>query len=279
MLNPIIESHNRPLMMGILNVTPDSFSDGGEYAETAKAVAHAKEMLADGADIIDIGGESTRPGSESVSAQEQIKRVVPVISELYAETKCCISVDTTLSQVAHEAIQAGASIINDISAFEDDDKMADVAAATGCYAILMHKKGRPADMQDNPNYEDAVDEIYQYLRDRVDYAVSRGVKRENLIVDPGIGFGKTVDHNLCLVQNIGKFHRLGLPVLLGASRKSFIGKILDIDTPAERVFGDAAVTAYACREGVQIFRVHDVRACKQVIQMTQAITKVNLKSE
>ncbi len=261
----------RPLIMGILNVTPDSFSDGGMFYDSIKAVEHAKEMLEDGADIIDIGGESTRPGSESVSAAEQIRRIVPVIELLYSETGCCISIDTTRAEVAARAVAAGASIINDISALEDDAEMVSTVGSTDSFVILMHKKGRPADMQDSPDYGDVVDDILQYLSDRISFAESCGVKREKIIIDPGIGFGKTVEHNLSLIKNIGRFHDLGVPVLLGASRKSFIGKILDINEPLDRVYGDSAVTAFACREGVNIFRVHDVESCKQVIKMTTAI--------
>ena len=269
--NPVRESFQRPLIMGILNVTPDSFSDGGKFVDPVAAVEHAKTMLADGADIIDIGGESTRPGSESVSTIEQIDRIIPVIKLLYSETGCCISVDTTKAEVARSAANAGASIINDISALEDDPGMAAAAADSGCFVVLMHKKGRPADMQDSPTYNSVVDDIYQYLSDRVNYTESCGINRKKIIVDPGIGFGKTSEHNLCIIKNISRFHDLGVPVLLGASRKSFIGKILDIDEPVNRVFGDAAVTSFACREGVQIFRVHDVKSCKQILKMTSAI--------
>ena len=269
--DPVKEAYQRPLIMGILNVTPDSFSDGGRFISPEKALAHARQMIADGADIIDIGGESTRPGSKPVSTTEQVERIVPVIKMLYSETKCCISVDTTKSEVAHKAIEAGASIINDISAFEDDIDMAAVAASVGCPVVLMHKKGRPVDMQNNPCYNNAVEEVYRYLEERIEYADSQGVKKSKIIVDPGIGFGKTAEHNLSLIKNIERFQSLGVPVLLGASRKSFIGKILNIEEPVDRIFADASVISFACLEGTHIFRVHDVLSCNHILKMTSAI--------
>ncbi len=267
-------STDTPVVMGILNVTPDSFSDGGKYYSSVDiAVEHALQMVKNGAGIIDIGGESTRPGSERISAPEQINRVVPVISALAAKTSVPISIDTTLAAVASAAISAGASIINDISAFEDDPDMAATVARLNCPVIIMHKKGRPKDMQDDPKYVSVVNEVYDYLADRISLAVSAGVKKDNIIVDPGIGFGKTVDHNLELIRSLAKLHDLGTPVLLGASRKSFIGKVLDIDIPADRIYGDLAVLAYALTQGVDIVRVHEVKPAVQVVNMFNAISK------
>lgn len=269
--NELRNNKSLPLIMGILNVTPDSFSDGGKFLDRDLAVVKAITMISEGADIIDIGGESTRPGSVSVSPSEQIDRIVPVIEKLSERVGVPISVDTASAEVFAAAHQAGASILNDISALEDDPAMANLAAETDCQVILMHKKGRPLDMQNNPVYDDVVNEVYAYLAQRIEFALSAGIKKDKIIIDPGIGFGKTVDHNLQLVKNIDKFNSLGVRVLLAASRKTFIGKVLDIDSPVERIYGDTAVIAYAAVKGVNMLRVHEVAAASQIIKMIQAI--------
>ncbi len=228
-------------------------------------------MAEQGADIIDIGGESTRPGSGRVSAADQIARIVPVIKALNGRLTVPISVDTTLSEVAQAAFDVGASVINDISAFEDDPKMAVTAASLGCPAIITHKKGSPANMQISPEYCDVVGEVRGYLNSRIEYALDSGINKDNIIIDPGIGFGKTVEHNLQLIRNLSCFCEFGVPILLGASRKSFIGKILSIDEPCQRIYGDLAVLAIARVQGANIFRVHEVRPAVELLKMLQAI--------
>ncbi len=260
-----------PLIMGILNITPDSFSDGGRYSDVDMAVASALTMVRHGAAIIDIGGESTRPGSDRVPAQQQIDRVVPVIAALRAVSDVHISVDTTKAAVARTALKAGATIINDISALEEDPAMALLAAEFNCPLILMHKQGTPADMQDDPHYNDPVQDIIAYLSSRIDWACQHGIERGNIILDPGIGFGKTLEHNLQIIANFEQFKQLNCPLLLGASRKSFIGKILNIDIPSERIYGDSAVTAWAIEHGADIVRVHEVKPAADIIAMNRAI--------
>lgn len=249
---------DRTLVMGILNVTPDSFSDGGAYFDPAKAVARALEMVAQGADMIDIGGESTRPGSEPVPEAEEIRRVVRVVEEFRNQSDLLISVDTMKAAVAKAAIDAGANIINDVSAFEADPKMIEVAAASGAGVVLMHKKGSPKTMQDNPSYGDVVEEVKDYLKQRIDFAVSKGVDSRAIVVDPGIGFGKTLANNLALLRAIPFLVEGGYPLLLGASRKSFIGQLLDRECPEERLAGNLATAVWAAMGGAHILRVHDV---------------------
>ncbi len=256
--------------MGILNVTPDSFSDGGRYSDADSAVRRALEMIEEGADIIDVGGESSRPGSDPVPGEEEIRRVVPVIERIRAETEVPVSVDTMKSETARRAVAAGASIINDISAGEADPAMFDVAAGTGAGLILMHMRGRPKTMQRDPRYADVVGEIREYLDRRVERALDAGIPRESLAIDPGIGFGKTVEHNLVLLRELPRFVATGFPVVVGASRKSFIGAVLD--RPVEdRVWGTAATVAIAVWLGAAVVRVHDVRQMRDVVRMTEAI--------
>ena len=261
-----------PLIMGVLNVTPDSFSDGGEYHNPAKAIAHGLEMLAEGADIIDIGGESTRPGSKAVSVAEQLKRVVPVVEALSKQGDMPISVDTSSAEVARQALAAGAGIINDISAGRADQQMFEVVAESGCPVVLMHMQGTPEDMQAEPHYEDVVEEITGFLAKAIERAITGGVYRDRIIVDPGIGFGKTVEHNLEILRNLEEFHRLGRPLLVGTSRKSFIGRILSRDLPKERIWGTAATVALAVAAGAHIVRVHEVYQMSQVASMAYAVT-------
>ena len=258
------------LVMGILNVTPDSFSDGGKFLDVDKAVKHGIQMSTDGAAIIDIGGESTRPGSESISTEQQIKRVVPVIEELSKSIKIPISIDTFNINVAQAALEAGAAMINDITALSDD-RMGELAARYEVPVVLMHMQGTPATMQAEPKYDDVVDEVLEYLLSRAKKAVNLGVPKERIFIDPGIGFGKTLEHNLLLLRNLDKFVASGYRVLVGASRKSFIGTITGGKNPSERIFGTAATVALCVAEGVSIVRVHDVAEMVDVMKVTKAI--------
>ncbi len=262
----------RTYVMGVLNVTPDSFSDGGKFINTKAAVAQAKQMLADGADIIDIGGESTRPGSDPVTADEEIERVVPVIEQLIKGTKALISIDTTKAQVAETAIKAGAAMINDISGLRSDQNMARVAAQANVPVCLMHIKGQPKNMQQNPEYSDVMEEVVNYLLEGLEIAQKAGILLEKLIVDPGIGFGKTVEHNLEILKRLRELKALGRPVLVGTSRKSFIGQVLDLPVD-QRLEGTAATVALSIVNGADIIRVHDVRAMSRVAKMTDPIVR------
>jgi len=259
--------------MGILNVTPDSFSDGGEFLDSQAAIDQGLKMIADGAGIIDIGGESTRPGAEPVSPAEQIRRVVPVIEKLNRQAEIPISIDTTSSDVAQAALEAGASIINDISALRFDEQMVQLAARADVPVVLMHMLGKPRTMQEHPTYSDVVEEVKSFLASRIEFAISAGIKQSQIVVDPGIGFGKTVEHNLTLLRNIRQFQELQVPVLVGPSRKSFIGKILEIKDPKERFYGTAAAVSWCAAEGVQIIRVHDVKEMSQTVKLISRICK------
>jgi len=261
----------RPLIMGVLNVTPDSFSDGGRYLDPEKALDHAYYMAEAGADILDVGGESSRPGAESVTAEEEIERVIPIIKKLAKKTKLPISIDTVKSEVAENAIDAGATILNDISALRSDDKMAEIAAKGDAYVILMHMRGTPADMQKDTEYRDLIAEISGFLSDAASKAVDRGVKKEKIIIDPGIGFGKSAEGNFIILKNLDKFLNLGYPIMIGASRKSFIGKTLDVDT-GERMEGSIAAACYAVLNGADIVRVHDVAETKRALTIIENIS-------
>jgi len=265
----------KPLIMGILNVTPDSFSDGGEYTQVDAAISQVKLMVAEGADIIDIGGESTRPGSKSVSTEEQILRVVPVIKAIRAELseELLISIDTTLSLVAKAALEAGANIINDISAGQGDKGILSVASEYEVPIILMHMKGTPQNMQDNPSYVDVVAEVCESLKSRVDDALAAGIKKENIALDPGIGFGKRRGDNINLLASLNKIVLLGYPVLLGTSRKRFMGSLCDVSEPAELITATAVTTALGVMSGVTMFRVHDVKENRQAVDVAWAIKK------
>jgi dihydropteroate synthase len=257
--------------MGIVNVTPDSFSDGGECFEAGAAVERGLAMVQAGAGMIDVGGESTRPGAKPVGADEQIRRVVPVIKSLAGAVDVPISVDTTSSKVAEAAMEAGASVINDVSALRFDGQMGAVAAKWGAGLVLMHMQGVPGDMQFKPSYDNVLDEVKKFLAERIEFAVSQGVDRRSIVVDPGIGFGKTVEHNLLLLRGLERFRELGVPVLVGVSRKAFIGKVLGIDSPVERLWGTAGAVAWCVVAGAQIVRVHDVKEMGQVGQLVAAI--------
>ena len=263
----------KPLIMGILNVTPDSFSDGGKFDETQPAVKHALDMMYEGADIIDVGGESTRPGSERVNADEQILRVAETIKAIrdIALEEIEISIDTTLSKVAEAAIDTGASIINDVSAGTEDPQILELAADNNVPVILMHMQGNPQTMQSNPVYDDVVEDIRAYLLARVEAAMAAGVKQENIAIDPGIGFGKTQEHNMQLMARLDRFVDTGLPVLLGASRKRFMGAICEGVEPHELVGATCATTVAGVNAGVQMFRVHDVRPNRQAADVAWAI--------
>lgn len=262
---------DRPRVMGILNVTPDSFSDGGDHAAFEAAVTRGTAM-ADEADIIDIGGESTRPGAEEVAVDEEIRRTVPVIEALRAAgVTTPISIDTRKARVAEAALDAGANIVNDVSAFEFDPELADLTAARDVPVCLMHAKGLPDTMQDNPTYEDVVGEVMDHLDARIAFALDRGVKRERIITDPGIGFGKTLDHNLELLRHLTLLHDFGLPVLLGASRKRFIGTVADAPDAKERLGGSLAIALHGAAQGMHIIRVHDTRETTQALALMAAL--------
>ena len=248
----------RTRVMGILNVTPDSFSDGGSFVDPGKAVERALEMIDQGAGIIDIGGESTRPGAAPVSVEEEIRRTVPIIGKLREQTDIPISIDTMKSEVAFQALEAGADIINDVSAFETDGQMAGVAAQSGAGVVLMHMRGTPRTMQENPVYSNVTEEVLAYLCRRLDAAEQEGIGRDCMAVDPGIGFGKTFEHNLELLRGLPRLAECGSPILVGASRKRFIGQLLERDDPAERGAGSLGVAAWAVANGAHILRVHDV---------------------
>ena len=266
-----------PLIMGILNVTPDSFSDGGQYTGVEGALAQAERMISEGVDIIDIGGESTRPGAEAVSVAEQVKRVVPVIKAIRNELSQTIpiSIDTTASEVAAAALEAGASGINDISAGRHDKAILSLAAEKNVPIILMHIKGLPKDMQQAPSYDNVVAEVLAHLQSCVAAALLAGVAKHNIAIDPGIGFGKRKQDNLDLLAHLDKFVATGYPVLLGTSRKRFMGSLCDVSEPTELVSATAATTALGVMQGVQMFRVHDVKENRQAADVAWAIRQAS----
>ncbi len=260
------------LLMGILNVTPDSFSDGGQFFDLSRAVEHGLKMVDEGAAILDIGGESTRPGSAPVPSAEQIHRVVPIIEALAERIDVSISIDTHDVEVAWAALDAGASIINDITALADE-RMTALAAQEQVPVVLMHMQGTPATMQVEPTYTDVVKEVRDFLVERAKRAEGLGIARERIFIDPGIGFGKTLQHNLLLLKHLDALVATGYRVLVGPSRKAFIGKITGREKPADRVFGTAAAVATCVAAGASILRVHDVGPMRDIVKMTQAILK------
>ena len=270
----LLSKKKQSLIMGILNITPDSFSDGGDFFEKNIAIDRALEMVEQGAEIIDIGGESTRPFSDPVSLKEEISRVIPVIEGICKESDVCISIDTTKSKVASEALEAGASLINDISAMEIDSLMVDVALKFNCPIVLMHMKGIPKNMQDNPQYESLISDIKEYLLARIDFAVSKGIDRNKIIIDPGIGFGKTVENNFEIINNLDQFVKMNFPVLLGASRKSFIGASLNLPEK-DRLEGSIAANIIGLQKGAKIFRVHDVVETNRAMVIANKIFNSN----
>lgn len=255
-----------PLVMGILNVTPDSFSDGGRHFSIDKAVAAAIEMARQGADIIDIGGESTRPYSIPVSADQELDRVIPVIEQLAGKIDVPISIDTSKSIVARAAVAAGAEIINDVTGLEGDPEMADVAAQSGVGVCVMHMRGTPQTMQDDPSYDDVVAEIDDYLRQRLDWCIDQGIERDRICLDPGIGFGKTHEHNLELLRATERFTQIGVPILIGHSRKGFIGKVLG-DSQLDRDYGTLGVSLAVAAAGASVVRVHAVRPTVEALRL------------
>lgn len=261
----------RPLIMGVLNITTDSFSDGGRFIDPEKALDQAFYLAESGADILDIGGESSRPGAESIPVDEEIKRVIPIIKKAAKKIKIPISVDTVKSEVAERAFDAGASVLNDISAMRMDEKMASLVAGNNAHVILMHMRGTPADMQENTEYDDIIGEIYEFLSNSALKAIEKGVDKDKIIVDPGIGFGKSAEGNFVILKNLDKFLELGYPVMVGVSRKSFIGKALAVDTD-RRLEGSIAAACYAVMNGADIVRVHDVIETRRAITIIEKIS-------
>lgn len=261
-----LDFSNGCILMGVLNVTPDSFSDGGQFLDANKAIEHGLKMASEGAAIIDIGGESTRPGSEPVSIKEQLKRVIPVIEALASKIDIPISIDTYKYEVAKPALQAGAAMLNDITAFSDE-RMGKLVAEQQIPVVLMHMQGTPATMQTEPKYDDVVGEVLEFLLKRAKRAEEVGIPKNMIFIDPGIGFGKTLEHNLELLRNIDKFVCSGYRVLTGTSRKSFIGRLTGKEKPAERIFGTAATVALCVAAGVSIVRVHDVAEMVDVVDV------------
>jgi len=268
-----LDFSQKTYVMGILNVTPDSFSDGGLFLDGSSAIERALRMEAEGADIIDIGGESTRPGSEPVSLEEEIRRTIPVIEAISGKLRIPVSIDTYKSEVARRAIEAGAAMVNDISGLRFDPEMAPVLSQYDVALVLMHIKGTPRKMQENPVYYDLFSEITDYLKEGINIATERGIARERIVVDPGIGFGKTLEHNLQIINNLDRLSPLSRPVLMGASRKSFIGRILNNAPASERLEGTAAAVAISVMKGANIVRVHDVREISRVVKVADAIRR------
>jgi len=260
----------RTWIMGIINVTPDSFSDGGRYFDTERAIARGLELAADGADILDVGGESTRPGSLPVPEAEELRRVVPVVGALRKRTTCLLSIDTTKAAVARAALDAGADIVNDTSAFRFDPAMPGEVARSGAGVILMHMQGTPLTMQRSPRYGDLLDEVRAFLGERIRVAEAAGIPRERVVVDPGIGFGKTFEDNLVLLRRQEFFHELGRPLLLGFSRKAFLGRLLGLP-PEERLEGTIAAAVLSVERGAHILRVHDVGPVARAVRAAEAI--------
>jgi len=263
---------SRTYIMGILNVTPDSFSNDGIYKDVDKAVRYAEMLAEQGADIIDVGGESTRPGAASITVEEEISRTMPVIKRIAKSIDIPISIDTKKSEVARLSLDNGASMVNDITGLESDEKMARVAAEYGAKVVLMHIKGEPLTMQNNPGYENLIQEIKDKLKRLIQKAEEAGIKKEDIIIDPGLGFGKTVEHNLEILNQLAIFKELGRPIMVGPSRKSFIGKLLGVE-PDKRIFGTAASVAIAIKNGADIIRTHDVKEMKQVAILADAIVR------
>lgn len=263
-------SLERPRVMAIVNVTPDSFSDGGQHDERDAAIRHALLLADQGADILDIGGESTRPGSEAVAIDEELRRVIPVIEGLRSKTDKLISVDTRKAEVMRQAAAAGADIINDVSALTHDPAALQIAAATGLPVMLMHAQGDPKTMNDDPQYSDVVLDVFDFLESRIQDCVAAGIDKSKIIADPGIGFGKHLHHNVAVMAGLSLYHGLGVPILLGASRKKMIGQLSDVANAKDRVPGSLACVIVGAEAGVQLFRVHDVKETKQALEVWQA---------
>ena len=272
----IFENFKSPLIMGILNLTPDSFSDGGKNFNTSDALESAEKMICDGVDVIDVGGESTKPGAEQISDKVELDRIETVIKAIKKKRpNCVVSVDTRKSRVMKRVLELGVNFINDVSALSFDKKSAQILAAENAQICLMHGGLNPKNMQENTTYNDVLLDVYDYLEERITFAVSSGIKRENIIVDPGIGFGKTESQNVRLIQKASIFHSLGCPVLYGASRKAFIGSISGVDKARDRFPGSISVALDLIRQGVQFIRVHDTSESKQAVSMWKAINDCN----
>jgi len=268
----VISLQELPLLMGIVNVTPDSFSDGGRYYKCQTAVDHAVRLVEDGANLLDIGAESTRPGAIPVEATEELRRLIPVVTAVAKAVRVPISVDTSKASVARAAIDAGAVMVNDVTALRGDAAMADLIAQTGAGIVLMHMQGSPQTMQQAPDYQDVAEDVAAFLSERAQYAMERGIARRQIIVDPGIGFGKVLLQNLDLLAQLPRFAQLGYPVMIGLSRKSFIGQLTGQPVEA-RAWGTAAAVAIAVEQGAHILRVHDVGAMRDVVQVAGAIAR------
>ena len=267
---------DRPLVMGILNITPDSFSDGGKFDNLKAALSSAYQMVVDGVDIIDIGGESSRPGSDPVSTDEELKRVIPIINKIREHSKIPISIDTTKAEVASQAISNGADIVNDISALRFDEEMVNIIAEYNTPVVLMHMLGKPKTMQADPVYFDCVNEIMQFFSERIHFCLNNGIPREKIILDPGIGFGKRLEDNLAVINKIGQFKTFGCPVLLGTSRKSFIGMVAGSKRQPEKRIGGSLVAAITgIQNGVDIIRVHDIAETIEAIKLLEALKESN----
>jgi len=264
---------DRPRVMGIVNVTPDSFSDGGEHATTDAAVAHGLELAGEGADILDVGGESTRPGADDVPLEEELRRVVPVIERLAKETGLPVSVDTSHPEVMRAAVAAGAGMVNDVYALRRDGAL-EAAAELGVPVVLMHMLGEPRSMQDDPHYDDVVADVHRFLAERIFAAEMAGIDRKRLVVDPGFGFGKNRDHNLALLAQLRRFTELGVPVLAGLSRKRTIGELTGREAPRERIHGSVAAHLVAAQRGAMLLRVHDVAATVDALAVWNAVDAV-----
>ena len=262
---------DRGLIMGIVNVTPDSFSDGGRYLDTGRAVEHALELIAEGADILDIGGESTRPGAEPVEEAEELRRVLPVIRAVRSQTQTLISIDTMKATVARAALDAGADIINDVTGLRGDAAMLRVAAASSAGIVVMHMTGTPQTMQSNPHYDDVVTEVRAWFENRLQLLEKEGVAPERVVLDPGFGFGKTLEHNLALMRELPQLSVSDRPLLVGVSRKSMIAKVLHSDAMEDRFWPTIALSAYAREHGARIVRVHDVKPNREALRMMEAI--------
>ncbi len=264
---------DQPHLMGILNVTPDSFSDGGQHADATRALKHARQMVEDGATLLDVGGESTRPGAITVPPAAEIARIEPVIRAIRAQLSVPISVDTRKSSVAEAALKCGANLINDVSGFTYDRMLGHFCARSDLPVCIMHAQGDPETMQDDPQYEDALLDVYDFLSDQIDMLAGLGISRDRIIVDPGIGFGKSLAHNLKILNGLSLYHGLGCPILLGASRKGFIRKITGASPAAARMPGSVATALAGVAQGVQVFRVHDVAETKQALDVWRAISE------
>ena len=277
----LIEFPDRPLIMGVVNVTPDSFFDGGRYLDPETAVAHAVRLVEEGADLLDVGAESTRPGADVVTEAEERRRAIPVVTAIARAVTVPISIDTSKAAVARAALDAGAVLVNDVTALRGDPAMVDVVARTGAGVVLMHMYGTPRTMQQAPRYDDVVGEISEFFADRIRFAMAHGIVRRQIILDPGIGFGKLLEHNLALLAQLRHFLQFDCPLLVGVSQKGFLGQLVDRPVQ-ERQWGTAAAVAMAVDRGAGILRVHDVRAMKEVVQVAAAIshqTIVSMKAQ